>query len=308
VTRSASFDALGTTATVVVARAGVLSDARRLLRVELERIDDACSRFRPDSELARANALAGERIRVSGLFAEALQAALDAAADTGGLVTPALGGPLAAAGYDRTFRLVVHGDPVSFEPVPQGRDAWRGIRVDVGRGEVVVPEGIQLDLGATAKALAADRAAALIAASTGSGVLVSLGGDIAVAGTPPPDGWAVRIAEDHSAPLHAPGPVVAIRRGGLATSSSSVRRWRMAGAEAHHVFDPRTGAPAESDWRTVTATGATCVAANVAATLGIVAGSAAQGWLEQRGIPARVVRRDGSVILLGAWPRPAEAA
>jgi thiamine biosynthesis lipoprotein len=222
-------------------------------------------------------------------------------------VTPTLGGPLSAAGYDRTFRLVRHGEAVAFEPLPHGLDAWRRVELDRAEGSLLVPAGLELDLGATAKALGADRAARAIAAQTRTGALVSLGGDIAVAGEAPAGGWAVRIAEDHAAPLDAAGPVVAISTGGLATSSTRVRRWRTRAGEAHHLFDPRTGAPADSGWRTVTVTGASCVEANVFATLAIVDGEASARRLRTRGGAVRVVRDDGSVLLLGDWPVEAAA-
>jgi FAD:protein FMN transferase len=305
VTGSLSFPALGTTATLVVADAAALARARQLLVEELGRIDRACSRFRPDSELTRANMRAGRRVRIGSLLADAVGVALDAAAATGGLVTPTLGGAVVAAGYDRTFRLIRRGDAVSFEAVPHGLEAWRRVELDRAERRLLVPAGLQLDLGATAKALAADRAAREIAARTATGVLVSLGGDIAVAGDPPAGGWAVRIDEDHRAPLDAPGPVVAVTTGGLATSSTRIRRWRTREGEAHHLFDPRTGAPADSGWRTVTASGTSCVEANVSATLGVIDGNASVGALRDRAAAARVVCDDGSLICLGGWPEAA---
>jgi thiamine biosynthesis lipoprotein len=294
VTGSTSFPALGTTATVVVSDAAALARARELLSDELAHIDRTCSRFRPDSELTRANEHAGRRVEVSELLAEAIAVALDAAAESGGLVTPTLGGPIAAAGYDRTFRLVREGDAVGFEPLPHGLEAWRRVELDRAARRLLIPADLQLDLGATAKALASDRAAQDIAARTGVGVLVSLGGDIAVGGTAPEGGWAVRIAEDHAAPLDTEGPVVALSSGGLATSSTRVRRW----GGLHHLFDPRTGAPSSSGWRTVTAVGATCVEANVNATLAVIAGAV-------RDAAARVIRDDGSELLLNGWPEAA---
>ena len=84
-----------------------------------------------------------------------------------------------------------------------------------------------------------------------------------------------------------------------------VRRWQRAGVARHHVVDPRTGLPAAEVWRTVTATGPTCVAANAAATAAIVLGADATDWLEQRGVDARLVGHDGRVVRLGAWPEEA---
>ena len=234
---------------VAVTEADVVSDARELLTAELDLVDRACSRFREDSELARANARPCVRLPVTPLFAFFLRVALDAAASTGGLVSPALGRPLRAAGYDRTFALVRARDGWTARTVPAAPDAWRGIELDDDRCELRVPRGVALDLGATAKALAADRAAARIAEETGAGVLVSLGGDLAVAGEVPSGGWPVRIADDHAAPLDRPGPTIGVSAGGLATSSLTVRSWRVDTGVAHHIIDPRTGRPAETPWK-----------------------------------------------------------
>jgi thiamine biosynthesis lipoprotein len=192
--------------------------------------------------------------------------------------------------------------------VPGGR--WRGIELDAGRGEVTVPDGVLIDLGATAKALAADRAAAKIAAVTGCGVLVNLGGDISVAGRPPAEGWLVGIADDASfdtttASVEA-RQLVTIRDGGLATSSVLGRAWRRGGAWLHHIIDPRTGEPARSCWRTATVAAATCVDANVASTAAVLRGERAAEWLRQLRLPARLVSHDGSVVRVGEWPAEAD--
>jgi thiamine biosynthesis lipoprotein len=168
-----------------------------------------------------------------------------------------------------------------------------------------IPRGVELDLGATAKAWASDHAARTIAAQTGCGVLVSLGGDIAVAGG---SAWPIRIAEDHTEPLDGRGPIVSIESGGLATSSTTVRRWRTDVGEAHHVLDPSTGRPAESCWRTASVAAATCLDANVAATAAIVLSHAAAAWLEDRQLPARLVGAGGKVEVVGGWPADQVAA
>ena len=300
-TETATLDALGTTATLVTDGVA-LAEATEILRVELDRIDRACSRFRDDSELAHANARAGQPVHVTQLFAEAVRVALDAAEATGGLVTPTLGAALGAAGYDRTFERVRTRTGWTFVPAAVELEAWRSVRLDEERRLVTVPPGIQLDLGATAKALAADRAVAAIVEATGAGTLVSLGGDIAVAGPVPPGGFAVLVADDHRTPLDTPGAVVSIESGGLATSSTTVRTWETDRGLAHHVLDPRTGEPADTPWRLATIAAASCVEANVAATYALVAGEEAVSWLERRGVHARLVRANGRVVRLGAWP------
>src|SRR5205823_4924095 len=130
---------------------------------QLAELDAACSRFRADSELRRLPA--GAPVRVSALLAQTVAAALRAAAETNGLVSPTLGAALTAAGYDLTFRLVRARDAWTFEPGRPAVHAWRSVRVDEHAGTVEVPANVELDLGATAKALAADRAAATLAAS-----------------------------------------------------------------------------------------------------------------------------------------------
>jgi FAD:protein FMN transferase len=306
-TASASFPALGTTAVVVVAEAAALPRARSLLEHELEQIDVACSRFRPDSELAIANAAAGREVAVSRLFAHALQIGLDAARDTGGLVDPTLGAQLRAAGYDRTFALVRVRDSWQFVPRPHGIDAWREVELNLERGLVRVPHGVELDLGATAKALAADRAAQAIAEETGTGTLVSLGGDLAVSGEPPPGGWCVRIADDHRTAPDSSGPRVLVATGGLATSSTAVRSWQTDRGPAHHLLDPASGLPADGPWRTVSVAASSCVEANVASTAAIILGRDAPAWLSRRGLPARLAGRDGSVSYVAGWPADTEA-
>jgi thiamine biosynthesis lipoprotein len=133
-------------------------------------------------------------------------------------------------------------------------------------------------------------------------VLVSLGGDVAVAGEALPRGWPIRVADDHAAPLDTPGPTIALPAGGLATSGLAVRRWHTAAGELHHIVDPRTGHPAVTPWRTATVVARSCVEANAASTAAIVLGEAAPAWLEARRLPARLVGVDGSVALVGGWP------
>jgi thiamine biosynthesis lipoprotein len=303
---SASFPALGTTAVVVVSDAGALPQAVRLLEEEVARIDLACSRFRPDSELAIVNAAAGGEVAISKLFGEALRVALDAARDTEGLVDPTLGAQLRAAGYDRTFSLVRSRGSWQLTPKAHARDEWREVELDETRGLVRVPYGVELDLGATAKALTADTAAQAIAGETGSGTLVSLGGDLAVAGEPPPEGWCVRIADDHRST--AAGPIVLLTSGGCATSSTTVRTWPTDRGPAHHLLDPASGLPAATPWRTVSVAARSCVEANVASTASIIKGEDAPDWLTRRGLPSRLVRVDGSLVFVGGWPADKETA
>jgi ApbE family/Ferric reductase like transmembrane component len=198
--RATSFSALGTTATIAVTDDEALDVARTRLRVHLELLDHTCSRFRPDSELQCANARSGRAVAISPLLAELIAVALAAAETSASRVDPTLARSLRAAGYDRTFSLVRARETWTVEQRRAPAEDWRGIELDATRLTLRTPPGIELDLGATAKAWASDHAAHAIARETGCGVLVSLGGDIAVAGGPPVGGWPVQIAEDHAAP------------------------------------------------------------------------------------------------------------
>jgi len=294
-----------------------LGPARELLEADLLALDLACSRFRPDSELVAIGnfargASAPVTVLVSPLLAEAVAVSLRAAQLTDGDVDPTVGGALADLGYDRDFaELTQPGQPSEAAGNDAGRvsvrviPGWRAVRVDLDRQRLTVPAGAQLDLGATVKGWAADRAAARIAQELGCGVLVSLGGDTAVAGEPPEGGWRIRVQDRTALPGAAaggPSQVVTIRDGGLATSSTAARRWRRGGDVLHHILDPRTGRPAAPVWRTVSVAAVTCADANTAATAAIIRGRQALPWLAGLRLPARLVAQDGAVHTLNAWP------
>ena len=295
------FGALGTTAQVTVADAHALPAAVSLVERELEAIDLACSRFRDDSELTALNRSEGRELAVSPLLVAAISVAVEAARSTAGAVDPTVGRSVSGLGWDLDFSVVVaRSEPESIEIVPAG--GWRAIRIDRSRGTVRIPRGIELDLGATAKALAADRSARAVAQASGTGVLVSLGGDIAIAGPVPDGGWPIRVTDDHRNPASAPGQTIALTGGGLATSSTTVRRWRAGGAERHHIVDPRSGLPATEIWRTVSVAAKSCVDANVASTAAIVHGRDALRWLAAARLPSRLVTTDGKVFRAANWP------
>ncbi len=307
-----TFEVFGTTAVLLITDPAAMSQARAIADRVLADVDLACSRFRPDSELVRLNAAAGKPLAVSATFADLLAAALRAARLTGGDVDPTCARALTGLGYDRDFADVeAAGDAGprltgSVGPLP----GWRSVHLDRAARRAWLDHGAQIDLGATAKAWAADRCAEQVADSLHCGVLVSLGGDVAVAGPPPPDHWRIRVTDDHAAPASAPGQTVTISSGGLATSSTTVRTWIAGGRRVHHIIDPATGEPARSCWRTVSVAAGTCLDANIASTAAIIRGVAAVGWLHDLGLPARLVRDDGTVDTTAGWPTdvPGDAA
>ena len=313
---SASWRALGTLVHLVVTEPSCLPAARSLLEADLAAVDLACSRFRADSEIC-ALQITGQTNgqttgqttsqQVSPLLAEAIAVALRAAELTDGDVDPTVGAAMSAIGYDRDFERIDRTGPaaqLTVRTVP----GWREVRLE-GR-TLTMPAGVQLDLGATAKAWAADRSGARIARQVGCGVLVSLGGDIAVAGPAPRDGWRIRVQDVTGSPDETPEgsyALIAIRDGGLATSSTKARRWQRGGDVLHHILDPRTGLPAEPVWRTVSVAAGTCADANAASTAAVIRGRVALGWLAGLGLPARLVDATGVVFTVAGWPEDAQS-
>ena len=285
----------------------VMEDAQALAQEVLADVDRTCSRFRGDSDLAVANARPGRWTRVDPLLVAAVGVAVEAARETDGLVDPLLGRTLAWLGYDADLDVVRRrrgrpSTPPATVPTPPPTarpEAWREIGLDP-EGAVRVPQGCSLDLGATAKAWASDLVAAATVDRFGCHVIVSLGGDIRIDGpeSSTAHGWPVAVTER---PDGDDPELVWLDGGGLATSSTAVRRWSDGDTERHHLLDPRTGLPTSGPWRTVSATGTTCVAANTASTAALVLGAEAEGWLDDRSVSARLVALDGRVCTLGCW-------
>jgi len=298
--------ALGTTARMVVWPSESLTVALRAIDHELETLDCQANRFRPDSEISILNRSQGEHFLLSAGLAEAMAVALAAAQWTEGLVDPTVGGSLVSLGYDRDFATIEPGGGDPSLPMPPA-PGWSSVRLE---GPLCRrPRGVVLDLGATAKALGADRAAMAAFGHLGNcgGILVSLGGDIALAGQAPAEGWPILVVEDPDSHRGSATQVVRLDRGAVATSSIACRRWRLGEQEHHHIIDPRTGLPSAGPWRTATVAAASCAEANAASTALMVDGAAVE-WLSRVGLPARLVRHDGSVCLLGRWPEEEQGA
>ncbi len=296
-------DALGTYVHIGTRCDADMATAERLAVEILADVDRTCSRFRDDSDLTLVNNQPGRWVEVDPLLVAAVAAGCEAARQTDGLVNPLLGRPLVQLGYDRDFKTLVE-----FEEAPEltpfpgpaagpSTSTWEQIRLDPD-GAVMIPTGTALDLGATGKAWAADLIAAAWLDQLAEPALVSLGGDIRItAGDLEP--WRIAISEHPGA---ATAVEIGLDQGGLATSSTQVRRWRRGGVRRHHLIDPRTGLSAVEVWRTVTATGPTCAAANTASTAAIVLGAEAPEWLADRGVSARLVSHAGQVAHVGGWP------
>jgi thiamine biosynthesis lipoprotein len=300
--------ALGTYVELAVTDSAALPMAQAMLRSDLAELDHACSRFRSDSDLTRANAAAGTATPVSSRLRDAVRIAIDVARETDGLVDPTLGTALIEVGYDRDYAELPTDtpdrlpgwDPSDADPLAA---SWESIVIDDARGTITVPAGVRLDLGATAKARGADLAAERIAETLGVGVMVSLGGDVAIGGPAPEVGWAVRVVTSTVGDV-GDAETVMLTNGGIATSSPGARTWLAGGERQHHILDPRTRRPVSTPWSSVSVVASTCVTANAATTAAVVRGDAAPRWLAGSCLPSRLVAADGSIRRLGGWPDP----
>jgi len=266
------FDAMGCE---IVIGGGTKTEHLAIERLFSER-DTVFSRFIPQSELNYVNASAGRPVVVSPLFAETLRVALLATEETDGLVDPTLGAALEAAGYTSDSSILAP------DPEPPTTPPASSPVLALGR-IVRLPEGVKVDLNGVVKSLAVDDALALI---SGEG-FVSAGGDLAARG-------------ELSVALPG-GGVVSLRRGALATSGTSKRWWLRGGHVQHHLIDPRIGLPAASPWAQVTACGASCLAADIAAKAGFLLGERGPKWLDARGIPARFLTADADITTNETW-------
>ena len=275
----------------------------RLVRDLFTSWEDQLSRFRPESELSKLNQRAGQPLAVGPLLYTVLLQALAAAEATGGWYDPTLCGQLVSLGYDRTFAElpppteVLHAGSKRDVRVSSG-GGWRRIRLERSTRTVTLPAGVGLDFGGIAKGMAVDAAIALLRRHGMESVLVNAGGDLAVLGHPPDgEAWpiAILVGDDPA--------VVPLCHGALATSGIARRRWRQGEHLRHHLLDPRTGLPSETEVRSVTVATEHCeqaeVAAKVAFLLGPVRGPA---FLQSRELAGLVVGKDSAQIAVGHWP------
>jgi thiamine biosynthesis lipoprotein len=271
-----AFYAMGTTFELVV-EAAEAGRAFAEAEAEVERLEQIMSRFRPDSELSQLNH--DSAINASQELAEVVELAVAARERTGGRFDPTVHDALVGAGYDRTFDDIGQDTAAAVTPSACGG----GITL-TGR-RIELEPGFKLDLGGIGKGFAAERVAQLLALTGPS--LVSAGGDVAVRGVPTEGTWAVAVDETLT---------LGLTRGGLATSGRDHRRWRRGGLEQHHLIDPSTGRPSETDLVRVTAIGSDAVDAEVLAKEIFLGGSEEALTRE---VPAVLVTTDGRTLTTG---------
>jgi len=271
-----SFRAMGTTVELVVEADGV-SGELAAGEEEFERLEQVMSRFRPDSELSRLNRQGG--IEASADLAQVVGLAVAARERTGGAFDPTVHHAVELAGYDRTFTELPEDGP------DDGASAPCGGRVVVEGRRIELEDGFAIDLGGIGKGFAAERVAERLALA--GPCLVDAGGDIAVRGVPEAGAWSVAVDDDLTLGLVA---------GGVATSGRDRRTWRRGGQERHHLIDPGTGRPSETDLLRVTVVAPDAVEAEILAKALFLGGSSAASAAD---VPAVLVTEDGRRLTIG---------
>jgi thiamine biosynthesis lipoprotein len=256
--------AMGSDAHVILVGADGLVDVAVSLIDDLER---RWSRFIDDSEISELNRQAGSFVAVSGRTVTLIERAVEAWRLTGGAFEPTVLGAMLRAGYDRSFELL--------GPNPAGGLSLLGIGVadiEIDGDRVRLPAGTGFDPGGIGKGLAADMVCAELMAMGAEGVCINLGGDVRVRGSGPrQEGWTVAVEHPWS-----PEPLVllGIADGAVATTTTLRRRWVTDGEPRHHVIDPQTGLPSDTDLNLTSVVAAEAWVAEVLAKAVLLAGSA----------------------------------
>ncbi len=234
--------------------------------------EQTLSRFRSDSELCQLNINAGRMVSVSQTVWDVFHASLEADRITGGLVNPLVYDALLHAGYDRSFDSILKNDPrfaLDDVVIPV---SLAEIAIDASTHSICLPRGTHLDFGGVAKGWAAHQAMERLRVA--GPALVNAGGDVAVSGMQADgDRWSLDIV-DPFRPGEYEG-MLYVGKGGVATSGKDYRRWTRGGLPQHHIIDPRTGLPAETDVLTATVIAPTVMKAEAIAKMVVISGSRA---------------------------------
>ncbi|HEY5266683.1 MAG TPA: FAD:protein FMN transferase [Acidimicrobiales bacterium] len=291
------YEIWGLSGTLATEHQNQMDYAEERLWYWLDQIDQSCNRFRADSEISRLNDSDGVLTSVSATFELALRAALEAANATQQLCDPTVLPALVALGYDVDYNELAQREIVELKkPVlPLGVSA---IHLDEKTHSVQLDERCQLDLGSSAKALLVDLVASDVAPS--GGVVVELGGDVAIRGQGPEGAWAIGLSD--SLRITGLEPRVAMGNGGVATSSMTTRTWRAGDVVVNHIVDPRTGSFAKGPYATASVAARSCVLANAFATAALLWGEEAGYYVAQAGWSGRLIRHDGTIDFVGGWP------
>lgn len=237
------------------------------------------TRFNEISELAALNRSGGAWFQASPELFEVMLLAQQLFRETGGLFDPAILPALENAGYDKCLDAIKLDGVSPVRSGQPGRSDFGAIRLDADRRGIYLPIGTRIDLGGIAKGWIAEQAARVLARFSPV-CAVNAGGDQFAVGVPPEGAWPVALEDPYDASTAL--AVLYLPAGALATSAVTRRRWQQAGRERHHLIDPRTGEPAETDWRSVTVIAPHAAQAEAYAKALLLAGRRDAAWLSDR--------------------------
>jgi thiamine biosynthesis lipoprotein len=251
---------------VVGAPVGFAHDARG----QLDHLEQRWSRFLPDSDVTRLNNAAGLPVEVDDDTLTLFDTMIDAWHLTGGRYDPTVLPALVAAGYGVSIE---DRDRVTILPSGDLRvGGVAGVAIDHDRRTITMPAGVVVDAGGIGKGLAADLAVARLLDAGADGALVSIGGDMAMAGTPPSaDGWLIDV--EHADRAHGGLCTLAVSGGGVATSSTRSRTWDLDGHPRHHLIDSGSAAQSTTDLAAVTVIARSGWLAEAHATAALLSGT-----------------------------------
>ena len=242
-----------------------------LVRTLIIQSEQRFTRFSESSELAELNRSAGVWFQASAEMFQVIHEAHRLAIETEGIFNPAILPALKQAGYDHSMEEIRNGVVRDVTQRVVEKQDFRRVQLDAATHSILLPEGMQVDLGGIAKGWIAEQAAELLAKVT-EACAVSAGGDMFLINLPQGEtDWEIGLEnplepEQDLAILH-------VKPGAVATSSITKRQWRQNGKLQHHLIDPRSGAPAQSEWLSATVWAQTAAEAEVYAKVLLIAGS-----------------------------------
>jgi thiamine biosynthesis lipoprotein len=266
-------------------------------------IERRFSRFSPDSELSRMNEAAGAPVSISSEMASVLASARRLHRATNGIFNPCVLQALEAAGYDRSFERVAPFGRAADAPLRQAR-SFTETTLHAARRSFEAPAGVRIDLGGIGKGYAVDMASRLL--DLVPTFIIDAGGDIfAKGGGPDGGGWLASVAAPSD--VNVDLTLVRLRDQAIATSSVATRAWVRGSRRFHHIIDPRTGAPAETDVVSASVIARRAVEADVFAKTAVILGSF-EGieFLAGRGVDGYLVLDDGTSVETPGWPSISE--
>jgi thiamine biosynthesis lipoprotein len=241
-----------------------------LARDFIQQSEQRFTRFTDTSELAQLNRSTGSWFKASEDMFQVIDEAICMAIETGGLFNPAILPALKQAGYDRSMDLIRNSPPRNGSTQVLEMEDFRLVQIDGATKSVFLPHGMQIDLGGIAKGWIVEQAAQRLSQFS-TACATSAGGDMFLINLPQGEtDWEIGL-ENPLAPDQDLA-VLHVRPGGVATSSTSKRHWYHNGKLQHHLVNPRTGEPAQTEWLSVTVWAENAIEAEVYAKALLIAG------------------------------------